>query len=275
MTPLSIALVFLTLALAFTTASPIGTENKRHVTILEMFGQSSSITSGTGVVAAAGSHRLPAHWTQHGRPSSFARLTVSVQSVSITGSVVVTTDAPSLPGHWTHPYHTKSSDKTEPLPTTHILVTRPPRHLHHATNLLADRTINHIPTPPAGINVRDIEGDRTINHIPTPPPGSDVWDVATNPPFLSKTSTQATDCITTFTIPQSPFALGPTKTIYTSTATETVMLDCHGCGHLVMTTIPLGHGPEHSFRTTITSSSIITQMMQACSPSNVKATTTY
>ncbi|SPO01479.1 uncharacterized protein DNG_04152 [Cephalotrichum gorgonifer] len=122
--------------------------------------------------------------------------------------------------------------------------------------------------------VRDPPG-RGIPAIPLPKRGAHTdaalgrrasapQDLEPPPPAPNTTvAPEVEDCTSTsFVFPDSTF--GGMKTIWAETVTETSLVDCGGCGGLVMSTVLIAPGPPVVFTTTVTASTPSTTNLYAC-----------
>ncbi|KAG5999437.1 hypothetical protein E4U21_006817 [Claviceps maximensis] len=98
------------------------------------------------------------------------------------------------------------------------------------------------------------EDQRVDVHVPTAP--NDIF----------KQPRQTNGCtLTLWEFP--PFVFGPTRTVYTTTATTTSSVDCGLCKAVVTSDFPDGPGPVVFFSTTITEATPTTVTDFACETS--------
>ncbi|PHH63751.1 hypothetical protein CDD81_5516 [Ophiocordyceps australis] len=92
------------------------------------------------------------------------------------------------------------------------------------------------------------------------PSDDDVYPIV-----LTNTNVPATATQCTTVLPLFPhITLGPTRTVWTSTATATQSLDCAGCSKLTISYLPLGVPPVAIFHTTVTAAEPTTTTVLAC-----------
>ncbi|PHH80032.1 hypothetical protein CDD82_2016 [Ophiocordyceps australis] len=91
-------------------------------------------------------------------------------------------------------------------------------------------------------------------------PGDDGYPIVLTNANAPPTATQCTTVLPLF----PHITMGPTRTVWTSTATHTQSIDCAGCSKLTISYLPLGVPPVAIFKTTVTAATPTTTTVLAC-----------